>query len=515
VEFQLLLKGANVITLDDRSPEAQAIGIGKDGRINWVGKDAEIPLQAAGDAAALDLHGATVLPGFIDTHVHLLATGIYELLGIDCSAYRSIEEILEGVYRKAEEAGKGNWVLGHHFDQMKVKENRYPHIEELTRVAPENPVCIWRSDSHSAAMNRKAAESLQIYPGQPGADVDEDGNFTGVVRGLANSKAAREIYSVLIKDGVCERAYHAACLQALRVGITTIGALIGGVQTELSTTWLLQNMESLPVRTVVFDQTLDIQKVKDRGLTRIGGCLLIDGSLGSHTAALYEPYSDLPESTGILYWKDEDLNRFIRQAHEAGLQIGVHAIGERAIDQVLNAYENSLGKSPRANHRHRIEHFLVPTPEAILRAIDLGLVLAMQPAFEYFWGGPNNLYESRLGSERARRVNPIGSILKTGGRIAGGSDSFVTPMDPLLGIHSAVNHPNEDERITVSQAIDLFTRSAAYATFDEKEKGSIQEGYLGDLVVLAEDPREVRAETIKDIQVFMTVVGGKVVFRRE
>jgi predicted amidohydrolase YtcJ len=386
-------------------------------------------------------------------------------------------------------------------------------MEELTRVAPENPVCIWRSDSHSATMNRKAAEILGIYPGQPGADVDEAGKLTGVVRGLANSKAAREIYSATITYDLCEKAYHAAARQALRMGITTIGALVGGAQTELSTTWLIQNMGSLPVRAIVFDQTLDIWKVKERGLTRIGGCLLIDGSLGSYTAALYESYSDLPESTGVLYWKDEDLNRFIRQAHEAGLQIGVHAIGDRAIDQILNAYEISLRESPRTDHRHRIEHFLVPTPEAIRRAIDLGLVLAMQPAFEYFWGGSNNLYELRLGPERAKRVNPIGSILKKGGRIAGGSDSFVTPMDPLLGIHSAVNHPNEAERIPVYQAIDLFTRTAAYATFDEKEKGEIREGYLGDLVVLAEDPLKARPETIKDIKVLMTVVGGKIAYR--
>ncbi len=417
--------------------------------------------------------------------------------------------------QKAGEVRKGNWVLGHHFDQMRVKEKRYPHMDELTRAAPENPVCIWRSDSHSAAMNRRAAEILEILPGQPGADLDENGQLTGVVRGLANSQAARRIYSMMMSEELCQRAYHAAARQAVRKGITTIGALIGGAQTDMSTTWLLEYGDSLPVRTVVFDQTLDIEKVTSRGLKRIGGCLLIDGSLGSHTAALQTPYADLPESRGVLYWRDEDLRDFVLRAHEAGLQIGVHAIGDRAIDQVLDAYEQCLQKTPRLDHRHRIEHFLLPGQGAISRAIDLGLVLAMQPAFEYFWGGPKNLYETRLGRERAEGVNPIRSILEKGGRVAGGSDSFVTPMDPLLGIHSAVNHPNPKEKITVPKAIDLFTRTAAYATFDEKEKGMIRPGYLGDLVVLAEDPRTVNPEAIKDIKVLMTVVGGTIAFRAE
>jgi len=419
------------------------------------------------------------------------------------------------VIQKAREAGKDNWVLGHHFDQMRVREKRYPHVDELTRAVPENPVCIWRSDSHSAALNRKAAEALEILPGQPGVDLDETGRLTGVVRGLANSRVAKRIYSLMISEDLCERAYHEAARQALRKGITTIGALIGGAQTEMSTTWLLENGGRLPVRTVVYDQTLDIEKVASRGLKRIGGCLLIDGSLGSHTAALHAPYADLPESRGILYWEDEDLRDFVLRAHGTGFQTGVHAIGDRAIDQVLDAYERALRKVLRPDHRHRIEHFLLPGPGAISRAVDLGLVLAMQPAFEYFWGGPGNVYEERLGRERAEGVNPIRSILGKGGRVAGGSDSFVTPMDPLLGIHSAVNHPNPKQRITAWQAIDLFTRSAAYATFDEMEKGMIRPGFLGDLVVLAEDPRAVNEQAIKDIGVQMTVVGGRIVFRSD
>ncbi len=351
---------------------------------------------------------------------------------------------------------------------------------------------------------------FKISAGQPGVDTDESGRAIGVVRGMANTKVTEEFNRILVTPALCERTYFTAALEALRVGLTTVHALVGGKQTNFSTSWLIENRSTLPVRTVV-DETTDVSRVKAEGLSRIGGCLLIDGSVGSWTAALYEPYSDNPSSSGVLYWDNDCLFQFIHEAHQEGLQVSMHAIGERAIDQ-LSAYEKAIKKSPRWDHRHRVEHFLFPTWEAVDKAAELGLVLAMQPAFEYFWGGVGNMYGSRLGPERVTRTKPIRTALQKGIRVAGGSDSYVTPMWPLLGIYAAVNHPNDAQRISVLQALELFTTNAAYAAFEEDKKGMIKKGYLADFVALAEDPRVIPSAKIKDISVLMTIVGGKLVY---
>lgn len=509
--LDILITGGKIITLDPNKPEAAAVGI-KDDTIALVEDSAQSLHEAMPVAKHIDLRGAVLLPGFIDTHVHLLNTGIYQLLGVDCTVALTIAEVLEHISNKANAIHTGDWILGYGFDHEKIKERRYPTANELSEAAPYNPVFVQRRDGHSAALNWEAIKLFKISAGQPGVDTDESGRAIGVVRGMANTKVIEKLNRILVTPSLCERAYSTAALEALKVGLTTVHALVGGKQTDLSTSWLIENGLTLPVRTVVYDETTDVDRVKAEGLNRIGGCLLIDGSVGSWTAALYEPYSDNPSSSGVLYWDDDCLFQFIHKAHQEGLQVSMHAIGERAIDQLLSAYEKAIKKSPRWDHRHRVEHFLFPTWEAVDKAAELGLVLAMQPAFEYFWGGVGNMYGSRLGPERVTRTKPIRTALQKGIRVAGGSDSYVTPMWPLLGIHAAVNHPNDAQRISVLQAIELFTTNAAYAAFEEDKKGMIKRGYLADFVILAEDPRVIPSAKIKDISVLMTIVGGKLVY---
>lgn len=511
MDLDLLIAGGKVITMDPVRPTASAVGV-KDGRIAFVGDSVYGLRDVMPGAEYIDLHGATLLPGFIDTHVHLLSTGINQLLGVDCTDALTLAEVLERVSRKASAVREGDWILGYGFDHAKVKERRYPTANELSEAAPRNPVAVRRRDGHSTALNWEAVRLLGVSAGQPGVDTDDRGHATGVVRGVANSKVTEQLHQIMVTPDLCERAYSAAAVEALKVGITTVHALVGGKQTDLSASWLIENGATLPVRVVVYDETTDVDRVKSEGLSRIGGCLLIDGSVGSWTAALYKPYSDNPSSSGVLYWNDDDLFQFVRRAHREGLQISMHAIGERAIDQLLSAYEKAIKEHPRRDHRHRIEHFLFPTWEAVDKAAELGLVLAMQPAFEYFWGGIDNMYGSRLGPERVVRTKPIRTALEKGIRVAGGSDSYVTPMYPLLGMHAAVNHPNEAQRIPISRAIELFTTNAAYAAFEENEKGMIKEGYLADFVVLAEDPSAVPSAKIKDIRVLTTIVGGMLAY---
>jgi predicted amidohydrolase YtcJ len=247
------------------------------------------------------------------------------------------------------------------------------------------------------------------------------------------------------------------------------------------------------------------------GFEHLGGCILLDGSIGSYTAALEEDYEGQTGQRGVLYEKQQRLSSFVEEAHEAGVQCAFHAIGPRAIEQVLTAYERALARFPRYDHRHRIEHFEMATDQQIARARDLGLVLSMQPAFEEYWGGPDGMYASRLGA-RWRITNRLRSIVDRGIRLAGGSDTNVTPPEPLLGIHGAVNHPNEEQRLSVREALRMFTIDAAYAGHNETRHGSISPGKEANFVLLDADPFEVARAELRRIRVLQTWYRGRPVY---
>jgi predicted amidohydrolase YtcJ len=267
------------------------------------------------------------------------------------------------------------------------------------------------------------------------------------------------------------------------------------------------------LRIVLYYQTMEIAKVIELGLPRIGGCILLDGDVGPHTAALSEPYADDPGCYGTLYYQDDVVNQFTLAAHKEGLQIAFHAVGDAAVEQALNAYENALEQVPREDHRHRIEHCEVIRESQITRASKLGIALAIQPPFNHFW--PHTGYYRTLGEERAWKADPVRSLIRPNLLVAGGSDSTVTPLGPLIGVHAAVNHSNPAERISAFEAMKLYTINAARIAFQEDDRGSLEVGKLGDLVVLAENPFEVDQRRIKEIKVEMTVIGGNILYPSE
>jgi predicted amidohydrolase YtcJ len=214
-----------------------------------------------------------------------------------------------------------------------------------------------------------------------------------------------------------------------------------------------------------------------------------------------------------LYYTQEQVDAFVETAHRAGLQIAMHAVGDRAAQQALDAYQRALTRWPRADHRHRIEHFEVYDEALAQRARELGVHLAIQPPFNTYFGGHMRL-SPILGPERALRSDPVRSLIEAGIPVGGGSDSTVTPMRPLFGVYSAVNHSNPAERLDVQRALQLYTLDNAALAFEEGDKGSLQVGKLGDLVVLADDPTAVAPDAIADIAVEMTVIGGEIVFSK-
>jgi predicted amidohydrolase YtcJ len=301
------------------------------------------------------------------------------------------------------------------------------------------------------------------------------------------------------------------------VGITTLFAKEGLENAE----FIMSNINKIPVRihpmvlpgfgAATLDDAINSKLIGEH----ICICDLTDGSVEGRTAALYEPYADDPTTLGMLHHTDEEFYAFIEKVHRAGCQISIHAESDRAIDQVLWAYEKVLGKYPRQDHRHRIEHFEVCTPRQIKKVARLGVALAMQPMFITVCEGPDlAYYRSLLGDERIKRGHAFRWIMDEEILVSGGSDTPVTKMNPLGGIHAAVNHPLKEQRIDVYEAIEMFTINGAKIGFEEGIKGNIEPGKLADFVVLSDDPYRVPKDKIGNIKVEMTIVGGKTVYQR-
>lgn len=342
--------------------------------------------------------------------------------------------------------------------------------------------------------------------------VNADGSFQGLVSGKANTQAFTRLWEHFAGDIGIERPLDLAVRAAVRAGITSLHAL-----DDLKTVqYLVENRSRLPLRVTPYAQTQDVAAVKALGLKQIGGCgaVMVDGDFGPRTAALLEPYTDRPETSGKLYYSDAELEQYVRTAHDTGLQIALHCVGSAAIEQLLNTFERVFLRSPRPNHRHRIEHFELPAPGQAERAKRLGICLGLQPAFNHYWPHYND-YPDRIGPQRAQQVDPLASLVNLGIPLALGSDSPVTPLRPLLWLYSAVNHSNPAERISIETALALSTHAGAYLTFEEQRKGRLIPGMLADFVFLSESPLDIPHERIRDIQVLKTVLGGQVVFDAE
>ena len=262
-------------------------------------------------------------------------------------------------------------------------------------------------------------------------------------------------------------------------------------------------------------QTVDVDRVVRMGLPRIGGCLCVDGACFENTACFYEPYLDKPGTRGYLNYAEDEIFAFVRTAHEAGLQIGMHAIGDRAIDVLASAYAVAQAASPRPDMRHRIEHFQAPTEHSMGIAAELNLALPMQPIFSYLWDRPGaDHYVRQFGEARADAMESFARLIERDLVISGGSDSPVTTIDPLLGIHSAVNNPRASRRTSLEDGLKMFTANGAWVAHDEYGYGALKPGLAADLVVLGADPREESAH-IDQIPVLTTVSRGEVTHRAD
>lgn len=506
----LLITNGRIRTLDPRLPEATSILIWN-GRIVYIGGGEEARRRSKGSEKAIDLEGRPVLPGFIDSHVHFWRSGMMEQM-VDLRPTKSIAEIQAKLSAQAARQPKGSLLMGRGWSDINLAEQRYPDRFDLDAVAPDHVVYLMHMNGHSCTLNQRAIDFLKLDASRPGVEKDDKGTPLGPLR----EKVAFESQAKLLT--LMDPKVRDACLdiisrQAVEGGVTGVhclegGRLIGDPDVEA----FLARQAHLPVSTVLYYQITDIEKILSMRLPRIGGCVLIDGSPAAHTGALYEPYTDRPDTSGPEYWTQPDLDEWVWKSHAAGLQIVVHATCERAIGQMLTAYERALKRLPKKDHRHRIDHFYFPQREQIAKAGSLGVLAGVQPYFAEVF---EDLYKKRLGPERAKRVHPYRWFFDCGTIAGGGSDSFVTPIRPLWGIHAAVNHFEPSQRITISEAITMFTLNSAYLAGEEHVAGTLSAGKRGDFVVLEDDLFQIDCSRIKETKVEMTVSRGRITYTAE
>ncbi|RDZ63449.1 amidohydrolase [Haloferax sp. Atlit-12N] len=528
----LVLTNAEVHTLGSPDETHEAVAV-RDGEVVRVGRAFDVELLAGVETRVVDCGGRVVLPGFIDAHTHLPMVG-RSLVHADLSAADSAAEAVELLRERAVEVESDDdtdWVLGYGYDESTWDESRYLTRDDLDAVSESLPVVAFREDLHTAGVNSVVLDHYvdeMPYSGVQTAGGDGDGGDgdTGEPTGVV-VEGAVDVLREATEPGREEMAelVRAAQSYATARGVTGVHDMVRGSRAPEVYRDLADAGElALRVRINYWSDHLDaLREVglrtnhgggSRRDLVTVGAIkTFTDGSFGGRTAKLTDPYADAaadPEAaddeTGQWVVAPEELRDLVADADESGYQLTAHAIGDAAIDAVLDAYEET--DDPGAA-RHRVEHVELASDEAIERFAELGVVASVQPNF-LKWADEGGLYDARL-SERRLRTNRYRDLLDAGVDLAFGSDCM--PLGPLLGVDLATDHPNPDQSLTVTEALRAYTSGAAYAGFDEDRLGTVTVGSAADLVVLDESPWET--DSIRDIAVSMTVVDGRVVFERD
>lgn len=532
----LIVHNAQILTLDPNQPRAQAMAIAEE-KILQVGTNKEILALAKTNTQIIDLEGQVIVPGFNDSHMHLINLG-QGLDAVDLTRVRSREELIwagqEYVQRHPEKEG----IFGRGFNEETFTSKGLPTREDLDLIAKDKPIFFYRVCGHIAVVNTRALEWAGIddkTPDPPGGKIDRtpSGEATGVLRETAIELVTKLIPSPSISD--LKRFIRIASSEAARLGLTTVQTNdLHGERTlsnRLTAYLELAEAGELPIRVELqatmatpsdLQAYLEVYKKQAQFNSRVKlGPLKLyaDGSLGGRTAALTYPYADAPETSGMTIYDQAELDELVLIAAKENLQVAIHAIGDLAMDMVIESFEKAKAAVPAWTARPRIIHAQITRLDQLEKMGRLGIVADIQPIFV-----PTDLHfvEQRIGTENAKYAYAWKTMQEVGVMTAGGSDSPVEPCNPLWGMHAAITRQdregnpqggwNPQECLSKEEALQLFTMGSAYAAHEEGSRGSLSAGKLADFVVLPQDPTEVEPHNLLEMKVSSTYVGGKRVY---
>lgn len=532
VPADLVLVSAKIWTGDPARPSAEALAVAG-GRIVAVGSGGEIAKLRGRDTRVIDGGGRRVVPGFIDSHTHM-SMGGFNLLAVDLRGTRDEAEFTRKLAEFANTRPPGRWITDGAWDHQQWPVPRLPTRALLDPATGDRPTCLPRQDGHMMVCNSLALRLAKITsetPDPPGGVIvrDDSGQPTGVLKDAAMdavwaARPARTRAEIL-------DALRAAIRHAAKNGVTSVQDLPGGPgdlaawETLRDTGELTLRVNYRPSLSRWRDVFAKRASMKNDEWLRIGGVKAFsDGSLGSATALFFEPYTDDPKTSGVHASEAipfSKLEERVRAADRAGLQVEIHAIGDRANAEILDLFERVAAANGPRDRRFRIEHAQHLRAADMPRFARLGVIASMQP---YHAIDDGRWAQRKIGRERCKGAYAFRSLLDAGARLAFGSDWDVAPLSPIAGIDAAVTRRTIDgkdpggwlpeQRIDVEEALRAYTSTAAYAAFEENEKGSLSAGKLADFVVLSADPLAVKPEEIAKIEVEMTVVGGRIVHTR-
>jgi len=532
LKASLVLLNGKIATMDNRNPWADALAVLGE-RIICVGKDEIVKDYITKETEVIDLKGRLALPGFNDAHLHFAGGGL-TFLRVDLKGCRSFQEIEKRFLDKTSKLQAGSWILGRGWDQALFNQGNWPDKTFLDRISPHNPVFLKRVDGHTGWANNLALKLAGIDRNTlaPEGGIIVKDSLTGEPTGILMESAVELVDKVIPKPSFEEltSGVKEAMKEAKRYGITSIqdnsDLEVIEVYKELLekkelkvrvSEWLplelIKNLEELNRLMEIFPEQSNFLKI---GLLKT----MADGTFGSHTAFLFEPYEDESEKSGMLLLEEKELENMVFQADKSGYQVGIHAIGDRANQIVLSIYEKIKKLNPERERRHRIEHCSLLRKKDLPRLAKSGVIASVQPAF---WISDRKLAEQGLGKERTRKAYAWRSLLDSGVILAFGTDWPIEPLNPMLGIYSAVTRDVEtygnaslhpEQRLSVEQAVKAYTWGSAYAEFQEKEKGSLEVDKLADIVILSKDIFSIHAEEILETEVDMTILGGEIIYAR-
>jgi predicted amidohydrolase YtcJ len=527
----LIVHGGPILTMNREQPVVEAVGfIGN--RIHAVGSLDQVREAIGRGASSIDLRGRTATPGLYDAHAHITMTGFArQQVSLWAPEVTSIGDIQRAIGERNGSTAEGKWIVGQGYDQASLVEQRHPVGSDLDEVASDRPVLLWRSCHHIVAVNSVALKLAGIGSSTPdpdGGTIDRDasGEPTGVLRESAIDLVKAVIPSPGQED--IESAIVAGGLDFRHNGVTSVTEAGIRLPEEFAAFQALRQRGELPIRTylmMIINDTLD--SLIDLGIKtgfgddwlRIGPAKLFsDGSIGGRTARMRRPYEGEPENFGLWMESPEKMKADVLKAHRAGFQIGIHAIGDAAIELILDAYREAQVAFPRENARHRIEHCSVVDDGLLDRIAEQQVIPIPGTTFLHY---TRPAYEQNIGRDRYRYAYAMKTFAERGIIAAASSDAPVVPTNPMLGIQTMVTRLDSagvdawtEERISVDEAIRAYTFNAAYASFDEGIKGTLAPGFLADMTIYAENLHEVEPSNLAGVKIDHTIVDGEVVYSR-